>query len=59
MRQQSFCKVQPLGELAHLRLESLQAILEIRHAYAKDRGIGEITPAVMDTARSELGLEEM
>jgi hypothetical protein len=27
--------------------------------YAKDRGIGEITPAVMDTARSELGLEEM
>ena len=27
--------------------------------YAKDRGIGEITPAVMDTARSELGLEGM
>ncbi len=27
--------------------------------YAKDRGIAEITPAVMDTARSELGLEEM
>jgi hypothetical protein len=27
--------------------------------YAKDRGIGEITPVVMDTARSELGLEEM
>jgi len=27
--------------------------------YAKERGIGEITPAVMDTARSELGLEGM
>jgi hypothetical protein len=27
--------------------------------YAKDRGIGEITPVVMDTARHELGLEEM
>jgi hypothetical protein len=27
--------------------------------YARDRGIGEITPVVMDTARSELGLEEM
>jgi len=27
--------------------------------YAKQRGIVEITPAVMDTARSELGLEGM
>lgn len=27
--------------------------------YAKERGIAEITPAVMDTARTELGLEEM
>jgi len=27
--------------------------------YAKDRGLAEITPAVMDTARSELGLEGM
>jgi len=27
--------------------------------YAKDRGIGEITPVMMDTARRELGLEEM
>ena len=27
--------------------------------YAKERGIGEITPAVMDAARAELGLEEM
>ena len=27
--------------------------------YAKDRCIAEITPAVMDTARSELGLEGM
>lgn len=27
--------------------------------YAKERGIAEITPAMMDTARSELGLEGM
>ncbi|HEV8264105.1 MAG TPA: PCP reductase family protein [Gemmatimonadales bacterium] len=27
--------------------------------YARDRGIAEITPAVMDTARAELGLEAM
>lgn len=27
--------------------------------YAKERGIAEITPAVMDTARAELGLEGM
>ena len=27
--------------------------------YARDRGIAEITPAVMDTARNELGLEGM
>jgi hypothetical protein len=27
--------------------------------YAKERGIVEITPAVMDTARAELGLEGM
>jgi proto-chlorophyllide reductase subunit len=27
--------------------------------YARERGIGEITPAVMDTARTELGLEGM
>ena len=27
--------------------------------YARERGIGEITPAVMDSARSELGLEGM
>src|SRR5213079_2522439 len=27
--------------------------------YAKDRGIAEITPAVMDSARNELGLEGM
>jgi hypothetical protein len=27
--------------------------------YARERAIAEITPAVMDTARSELGLEDM
>lgn len=27
--------------------------------YARERGIAEITPAVMDRARTELGLEEM
>ena len=27
--------------------------------YARERGITEITPAIMDSARSELGLEGM
>jgi hypothetical protein len=27
--------------------------------YAREHGIAEITPAVMDTARTELGLEGM
>ena len=27
--------------------------------YAKERGITEITPAIMDSARAELGLEGM
>jgi hypothetical protein len=27
--------------------------------YARERGIAEITPAIMDTARAELGLEGM
>jgi hypothetical protein len=27
--------------------------------YAREHGIAEITPAVMDTARTALGLEEM
>jgi predicted RNA-binding Zn-ribbon protein involved in translation (DUF1610 family) len=27
--------------------------------YAKERGIAEITPSIMDTARAELGLEGM
>lgn len=34
-------------------------VKKIYTEYAKDRGIGEITPAVMDTARSDLGLEGM
>lgn len=34
-------------------------VKKIYAEYAKDRGIAEITPAVMDAARSELGLEGM
>lgn len=34
-------------------------VKKIYREYARERGIGEITPAVMDRARSELGLEEM
>ena len=34
-------------------------VKKIYAEYAKERGIGEITPAVMDTARAELGLEGM
>lgn len=34
-------------------------VKKIYAAYAKERGIREITPAVMDTARQDLGLEGM
>jgi hypothetical protein len=34
-------------------------VKKIYAEYARDRGIGEITPALMDTARAELGLEGM
>jgi len=34
-------------------------VKRIYGGYARDRGIAEITPAVMDAARSELGLEGM
>jgi len=34
-------------------------VKKIYAEYAKDHGIAEITPAVMDTARAELGLEGM
>ena len=34
-------------------------VKRIYRDYARDRGIAEITPAVMDAARSELGLEGM
>jgi hypothetical protein len=34
-------------------------VKKIYAEYARDRGIGEITPALMDTARTELGLEGM
>ena len=34
-------------------------VKRIYSEYARDHGITEITPAVMDTARTELGLEGM
>jgi hypothetical protein len=34
-------------------------VKKIYSDYARDRGITEITPAIMDTARAELGLEGM
>ncbi len=34
-------------------------VKKIYNEYAKDRGIAEMTPALMDQARSDLGLEEM
>jgi len=34
-------------------------VKKIYAEYARDHGIAEITPAVMDTARAELGLEGM
>lgn len=49
---------------AQLRLSRVPSFVrgmvkKIYADYAKERGITEITPAVMDTARSELGLEGM
>src|SRR6266568_1986419 len=41
-------------------LETVRGMVKKIYAdYARERGIGEITPAVMDSARSELGLEGM
>jgi len=34
-------------------------VKKIYREYAAERGIGEITPALMDRARAELGLEGM
>lgn len=34
-------------------------VKKIYNEYAKDNGIAEMTPTVMDRARSDLGLEEM
>ncbi|HYK83018.1 MAG TPA: PCP reductase family protein [Gemmatimonadales bacterium] len=49
---------------AEMRLARVPAFVRgmvkrIYAEYAKDHGIAEITPTVMDTARSELGLEGM
>jgi hypothetical protein len=34
-------------------------VMKIYNDWATERGIGEITPAVMDEARVDLGLEDM
>ena len=49
---------------SHARLERVPKFVrgmvkKIYSDYATEKGISEITPAVMDTARSELGLEGM
>ncbi len=49
---------------ARVRLERIPTFVRgmvkrIYADYARQRGIAEITPAVMDTARTELGLEGM
>ena len=49
---------------SHERLERVPKFVrgmvkKIYSDYATEKGISEITPAVMDTARSELGLEGM
>lgn len=52
------------SEAARRRLEGVPSFVRgmvhrIYTDYAKERGIEEITPAVMDRARSDLGLEGM
>jgi hypothetical protein len=51
----------PEGEERLARVPSFVRgmVKKIYTEYASERGITEITPAIMDTARSDLGLEGM
>ena len=48
-----------LERLGHVPSFVRGMVKRIYTDYARERGIAEITPAVMDTARTELGLEGM
>jgi hypothetical protein len=48
-----------LDRLGHVPSFVRGMVKRIYTDYARERGIAEITPAVMDTARTELGLEGM
>jgi len=51
--------VDAVERLSHVPSFVRGMVKKIYGEYAKEHGIGEITPAVMDQARSDLGLEDM
>ena len=51
--------VDAVERLSHVPSFVRGMVKKIYNEYAKERGIEEITPAIMDQARSDLGLEEM
>jgi len=51
--------VDAVERLSHVPSFVRGMVKKIYTDYAKERGIVEVTPAIMDTARAELGLEEM
>lgn len=51
--------VEAVERLGHVPSFVRGMVKKIYNDYAKDRGIEEMTPAVMDRARSDLGLEGM
>ncbi len=51
--------VDAVERLSHVPSFVRGMVKKIYNEYAKEHGIGEITPAIMDRARSDLGLEDM
>jgi len=51
--------VDAVERLSHVPSFVRGMVKKIYTDYARERGIGEVTPAIMDTARAELGLEQM
>jgi len=51
--------VEAVERLSHVPSFVRGMVKKIYSEYAKERGIGEISPAIMDQARSDLGLEDM
>jgi len=51
--------VDAVDRLSHVPSFVRGMVKKIYTDYARERGIAEVTPAIMDTARTELGLEQM